>query len=88
MEMCRNDNLGTVCDQMWDVVDASVVCRQLGYSAIGMQGRGHQQGLMERGRDHSQSSHWGDSPALQDIRGCGYCLKLGVAGVKVDGAEI
>ena len=32
MEICRNDAWGTVCDDAWTDVDASVACRQLGYS--------------------------------------------------------
>ena len=35
VEICINLMWGSICDTNWDVNDATVVCRQLGYSDSG-----------------------------------------------------
>ena len=35
VELCWNEMWGSVCDQSWTVEDATVVCRELGFSEGG-----------------------------------------------------
>ena len=34
--VCYNNSYGTVCDDHWDSIEASIVCGQLGYNGSGM----------------------------------------------------
>ena len=36
VEVCVNGTWGTICSDFWENEDASVVCKQIGYSEYGM----------------------------------------------------
>lgn len=36
VEVCFNNEYGTICDDLWDELDATVICRHLGYKGYGI----------------------------------------------------
>ena len=87
VEFCHNNNWGTVCDDSWGTVDASVVCRQLGFTPLGAAsfsnatfGQGSGPILLDEVRCVGTESRLADCPA--DPIGVHKCEQSASAGVR------
>ena len=36
VEVCYNDEWGTICDERWTATDAAVACKRAGFSPLGI----------------------------------------------------
>ena len=83
VEFCYNNTWGTVCDDSWGTTDASVVCRQLGFSATGATtasfGEGTGPILLDEVRCTGTESRLADCPANAiGTHNCGHHEDAGV----------
>ena len=82
----HDDIWGTVCDDLWDDVDASVVCRSLGFNAggVALPGGAYQSEIGQIWLDNVECE--GDEDTLEDCPSLNYgihdCIITENAGVR------
>eukprot|EP00731_Ephydatia_muelleri_P035370 Em0117g11a len=78
MELYYNGSYGTICQIGWDLVDATVVCKSLGYAAALVAMGGAAMVLVQGRHSHSSDQCAGQAEDAQVI-----CCQLGFSGTSV-----
>ena len=85
VEVLVNDVWGTVCDDLWDLSDGNVACRQLGYGPAIRTSQAADYGPGEGAIPYDNMACVGDEVALKDCRhngngvhNCGHSEDAGV----------